>query len=105
MSPNCKPFVTYQDIPACLITATNNKVFHAISMEDFQIVVPNGKVSTKVLLKDALHAPNLGLTIVLIGHIAKAGYTIQFTKHSSQIKNRVNSTIIGQILVDAKFLF
>src|SRR5713226_4707779 len=67
MSPNHKQFITYQDIPTCLITAVNNKVFHAIGMGDLQIQVPNGETSSKVLLKDALYAPNLALTVISIG--------------------------------------
>src|SRR5258707_9415829 len=38
----------------------------------------NGETSSKVLLKDALYAPDLALTVVSIGRIAKAGYTVQF---------------------------
>ena len=49
MSPNHKQFVTYREIPACPITAADNKVFHAIGMGDLQINIPNGKRLMEVL--------------------------------------------------------
>jgi hypothetical protein len=76
MSPFRKQFVTYRKIDARPITAANNKVFHAVGMGDIQIEVPNGATSSKVLLKNALHAPDLCLTVVSIGRIVKAGYTV-----------------------------
>ena len=105
MSPNRKQFVTYREIPARPITAANNKVFHAIGMGDLQINVPNGKKSTEVLLKNALHAPDLALTVVSIGRIAKAGYTVQFAEDSCTIKKGDDGPIIGQIPVGANGLF
>jgi len=41
MSPFCKQFANYREIPARPITAANNKVFHAVGMGDLKIQVPN----------------------------------------------------------------
>src|SRR5258708_34955983 len=74
-------------------------------MGDLQINVPNGKKSTEVLLKNALQAPDLALTVVSIGRIAKAGYTVQFAEDSCTIKKGDDGPIIGQIPVGTNGLF
>ena len=40
--------------------------------------VPNGKSPTSVLLRDTLHAHDMGLTVVRISRIIGAGHTIPF---------------------------
>jgi hypothetical protein len=99
MSPYRKQFVTYHEISARPITTANNEVFHAIGMGDLEIQVPNGEASTKVLLKDALHAPDLCLTVVLIGRIIKAGYAVEFIDSHCNIKRGPDGPIIGWIPV------
>jgi len=74
-------------------------------MGNLQIQVPNGKTSLKVLLKDTLYMPDLALTVILIGHIAKAGYTIQFAEDSCKIKKGDNGPVIGQVPAGANGLF
>jgi Pol polyprotein len=78
MSPHCKHFVTYKLIPAYPITTANNKVFHAIGMGDLEVKLPNGDKSSRVLLKDVLHAPDMTLTVISIGCIMKARYNVEF---------------------------
>ena len=105
MSPFHKSFVTFQPIEAHPITTANNKVFHAIGMGDLQIHVPNGTTLSQILLKDTLYAPDLCLTVVSIGHIVKAGYTVQFAESSCDIKRGENGPIIGCISASANGLF
>ena len=105
MSLFYEQFITYQPINAHPITAANNKVFHAISMGDLQIEVLNGTMSNKVLLKDTLYVPDLCLTVVLIGRIMKAGFTVQFADDVCHIKRGDDGHIIGCILVSANGLF
>ncbi len=104
MSPFRECFVTYQDIPACPITAANNRVFYAVGAGDLKVQVPNGAASTKVLLRDVLHAPDMGLMVVSIGHIVQAGYTVQFKGGLCNIK-RGNGSVIGSIPAGANGLF
>ena len=78
MSMFHKQFVTYYSIDARPITTVNNKVFYNIGMGNLQIEVPNGAMSNKVILKDMLHVPDLCLTIMSVGCIIKARYTVQF---------------------------
>jgi len=74
-------------------------------MGDIQIQVLNGTDMTTVLLKDTLHAPDLGLTVVSISCIVKAGYMVQFVDNSCSIQKGENRPVVGQILVGANGLF
>jgi hypothetical protein len=56
-------------IPPCPITATDKRIFYAVGMGDLRIRVPNGESSTPIVLKDVLHAPDMGITIVSISQI------------------------------------
>jgi hypothetical protein len=103
MSPFRERFVTYRDIPARPITAANNRAFYAVGMGDLEIDVPNGASSTKVLLRDALYAPDLGLTVVSIGRIVKAGCTVEFEGGTCKIKR--DGHVIGNVPASANGLF
>src|SRR5258708_945061 len=107
MSQHRKHFVTYETIPARPITAANNKVFHAIGMGDLEVKLPNGDKSSKALLKDVLHAPDMTLTVVSIGRIMKAGYNVEFDEDEQVcwIRKKKNGPIIGRIPVGVNNLF
>ena len=105
MSPFRKSFTTYRKIDARPITAANNQVFHAIGMGDLSIDVPNGESSTKVLLRDVLHAPDLGLTVVSIGRIVKAGFSVEFDQKSCNIKRKSDGKKIGSVPAGATGLY
>ena len=92
-----KSFITYQKIDACPIIAANNQVFHAIGMGDLSIDVPNGKSSTKVLLYDVLHVPDLGLMVVSIGRVVKAGFSVKFNQKNCNIKRKSDGKKIGSV--------
>jgi len=103
MSPFCEQFVTYHKIPAHPITAVNNCVFYTVGMGDLQIQVLNGASLSKVLLRNALHAPEMGLTVVLIGHIVKASFAVQFEDGLCKIKK--DGSIVSSIPASANGLF
>src|ERR1700761_7342681 len=56
-------------------------------MGDLRIRVPNGESSTPVILRNALYAPEMALTVISINRIAKAGYTVSFEKEACKIKD------------------
>ena len=93
MSPFHKHFITYQSILPHAITTTDKWTFYVIGTGDLQIEVPNGQSTTKVLLQDALHAPDMGVTIVLISWITNAGCTVSFEKDACTIRNQCRVTI------------
>jgi transposase InsO family protein len=96
MSPFPHRFTNLQSIPPRPITAANNRVFYATGAGDLKIDVPNGTSSTSITLKDALYAPDMGLTVVSISRIAAAGYSIAFEGKSCTIKNK-SGKIVGDI--------
>ena len=54
--------------------------------------------TTPIILRDALHAPNIGITVISISRIAKAGYRVLFTGNRCKIHNK-NEKVIGDIPV------
>jgi hypothetical protein len=66
MMPLHNRIVTYQEITLRPITAADKRVFYAIGIGNIVIDIPNGESSTQIMLKDILHAPDVGATIVSI---------------------------------------
>ena len=93
MSPLCDCFVTYQEILLHPITAADKRVYYAIGVGDIIIDIPNGESSTQIRLKDALHAPDMGATIVSISRIAKAGFSVCFEGQLCKIKDSCDKVI------------
>jgi hypothetical protein len=70
---------------------------------DLEIDVLNGASLSKVLLHDALYAPDMGLTVVSIGCIVKVGCTVQFEDGTCKIMR--NGHTIGNVPTSANGLF
>jgi hypothetical protein len=70
-----------------------------------QIEVPNGlSMLTPILLWEALHVPDIGITVVSISCIAKASYIVLFNGGTCKIQNK-NSKVIGQIPISQNGLY
>jgi hypothetical protein len=104
MSPFCKHFTNYRTISPRAITAANKRIFYAIGTGDLQIDVPNGNSTTPVLLHDTLHTPEMALTIISIGRITGAGYSVAFEHKSCKIKIKTGK-IIGKIPASSNGLY
>ena len=79
MSPHRHRFTNYISIPPRSISAADNGQFMAIGQGDMRINVPGAHGGTvSILLKDVLHAPKLGLTLVSISKITDAGCSVLF---------------------------
>ena len=75
MSPYCKQMENYVPIAPESITAADKRYFQAIGKGDLCIQVPNiDSNSTSILLKDVLHCPDMGLTLISVAKIATTGY-------------------------------
>jgi len=86
-------------------------MFYAIGTGDMWIEVPNGGASNPILLQDALHVPDIGLTVVSIGRIANAGNSISFEGQECKIQNqkgniiaRIPASVNGLYKVEHKFV-
>ena len=64
-----------------------------IGLGDLKIEVPNGMFPTSIILKDVFHAPNMGLTIVSINRITKAGYTVEFKDEFCVIRDKAGDRV------------
>ena len=104
ISPFRHRFLTYRPINPRPITAADKRIFYAIGSGDLQIQVPNGASTTPIVLRDALHAPDIGVTVVSIGRIAKAGYRVLFRDDRCQIQNK-NEKVIGDIPVSTNGIY
>ena len=97
MSPYCERMENYVLIAPKLITAADKWYFQAIGKGDLHIQVPNvDGNSTSILLKDVLHCPDMGLTLISIAKIAAAGYRVLFKGPWCRIYNADND-VIGQL--------
>ena len=104
ISPFRDQFVTYRAISPRAITAADKRLFYAIGTGDMRIEVPNGEKTTPILLRDALHAPDIGLTVVSVGRIANTGNSVSFEGETCKIKNQKGNTI-GKIPASANGLY
>ena len=78
MSPYKYKFFNFIAIQKRILTAADGGHFEAIGKGDMRISMPNGNISSKILLKDVLYAPKMGITLVSIGKIDLAGYAALF---------------------------
>ena len=84
MSPYKHKFVNFIPIQRKILTAADGGHFEAVGKGDMHISMPNGKTTTRILLKDVLYAPKMGVTLISIGKIDVAGYAALF--HKSQLR-------------------
>lgn len=96
MSPFPHHFTNLHSIPPHFIIVANSWVFYATGTGNLKIDVFNGALFTPITLKNALYAPDMGLTVVLISCISAAGYSVTFEGKSCMIKNK-SGKIIGDI--------
>ena len=98
MSPCQEHFENYVPIVPKSITTADKCYFQAIGKGDLCIKLPNGHMTTTILLKDVLHCPDMGLTLVSIGKITAAGYKVLFRGSTCKIFDSKDK-IIGQVNV------
>lgn len=84
MSPHRDLFVNYKTIAPKTIQAADNHTFRGVGRGDMFITVPNGKTTTRILLRDVLHASAMGVTLVSVSRITKAGLSVSF--HSGECR-------------------
>ena len=74
-------------------------MFEANGKGDMYIYLPNGdQEPSRILLKNVLFAPSMGITLVSISCIAAAGSTVMFTGNICKIYNK-ERIVVGVIKV------
>jgi len=104
MSPFGEHFTNYHSIPPHAITAADKRVFYAVGTGDLRIEVPNGESSTPITLKDVLHAPDMGITIVSVSQITRTGCKVVFDTDVCHIFNKAGN-LIGAIRANNNGLY
>ena len=91
-------FINYTPTEPKPIRAADKRTFNAIGKGDLRVKVPNGTQSSTIVLKNVLHCPSVGLTLISISKIAAASATVVFKGTSCKIFNPRNQKI-GEIEV------
>ena len=91
-------FINYTPTEPKPIRAVDKRTFNAIGKGDLRVDVPNGTQSSTIVLKNVLHCPSVGPTLISISKIAAAGATVVFKGTSCKIFNPKNQKI-GEIEV------
>ena len=105
MSPFRHNFFSFRPKPPRPIMAADKRLFFANGMGDLRIRVPNGESShTPVILRNALYAPEMALTVVSISRITKAGLAVAFEGNTCKITNSKGS-VVGMIPANANGLY
>ncbi len=81
-------FINFVDITPKPIVAADKRSFNATGQGDMYVDVPMGEGTSRVLLRDVLYAPSMGVTLVSISQIALAGYIVIFSGTTCRILNK-----------------
>ena len=66
-------FINFVEIQPKPITAADKRQFYANGKGNMYLEVPNGNSHSRVLLRDVLYSPTMGITLVSVGRITSAG--------------------------------
>src|SRR5277367_5895764 len=80
MSPFKQKSINFVSIQKKVLTAADGGTFEAIGKGDMHITIPNNKTTTRILLKDVLYAPQMGIMLVSISKIDTASFASLFHK-------------------------
>ena len=91
--------INFVDIDPIPIKTADKRSFQATGKGDMYVYLPNrDKSNSRILLKEVLYAPRMGITLVSISRIAGAGSTVVFTGNVCRIYSK-DRNIIGEIKV------
>jgi hypothetical protein len=85
MFPYKHKFINYIPIQTKVLTAADGETFDAVGKGEIHIAMPNGQSTTRILLKNILYAPKMGITLILTSKIDAAGFASLFYKDSLKI--------------------
>lgn len=91
-SPDHSMFSNYQELDRDITTA-DGRVVKAIGMGDLHLELPNGSKRTKVVLKNAVHSPDMAFTLLSISKLDKSGHKVIFHKKMCTIIDPKGCTI------------
>ena len=90
--PDRSKFSNYKAIQRRITTA-DGRTLKARGSGDLHIELPNGSGKTKVVFKNAIHAPDMAFTLISISRLDEAGYSVTFNKRMCTVKSTNGKTI------------
>jgi hypothetical protein len=78
ISPYRDLFENFQSITPRHFRAANKQTFSTVGKGDIVIDIPNGKGETQIRLQDVLYSAEVGYTLVSVGRLDEAGFTVVF---------------------------
>ncbi|THG93576.1 hypothetical protein EW026_g7695 [Hermanssonia centrifuga] len=98
MSPYRHHFIDFETITPKPIGAADNGTFKAIGKGNMYVDVPNSDKMSRVLLRDVLYAPNMGVTLVSVSRITATDCQVHFDNKCCCIYS-LSKSVIGNIPV------
>ena len=90
--PDRSKFSNYKAIQRKITTA-DGRTLKAIGSGDLHLELPNGSGKTKIVFKNAIHAPDMAFTLISISRLDEAGYSVTFNKRMCTVKKPNGKTI------------
>jgi GAG-pre-integrase domain len=78
LSPFCEDLEKFTEISLKTFRAANKQSFSAVGMGELVVDVPNGAVSSDLRLTEVLYSPEVGYTLVSVGHLDDMGFNVTF---------------------------
>ena len=79
ISPYRDRFKNFQPIPPRHFRAANKQTFSTTGRGDLVVDIPNGTGETQLRLRDVLYSAEVGYTLVSVGRLDEAGFTLKFS--------------------------
>ena len=92
-SPDCNAFINYCPINSTTITTADGHKLKALTKGDVRIELPNGTKCTKIILKEAIHAPDMAFTLILVGQLDNMKCSTTFSSGMCTICNPSGHTM------------
>ena len=87
-------FINCCPINNTTITTANGCKLKALRKGNVQIELPNGAKRTKIILKEAIHAPDMAFTLILVGWLDNAKCFATFSSGICTIHNPGSPTMV-----------
>ena len=62
------------------ITTADGRTLTAVGMGDLHLDIPNGSKKTSIIIKNAIHAPEMAFTLISISCLDKAGFLVMLIR-------------------------
>ena len=97
ISSNREAFTNFKSIPLHPISIADNHILRAIGKGDITISIQNGKLSTRINLRNVLYSPDIAFTLILLSKADKGGNSTLIKNGKMELLDRKTDQTIGQV--------